>query len=573
MNCLHPLGGADVCAHCGFASNFAQESPLLPLRSLLLQGRYIVGRALDHSGDGITYTGWDNAQGKPVRLREFFPDALASRESDRLGVQAFPCFEQGFGTCRDAFRALWHKLEQMRGLSGLVPVLGVFEENNTVYAVQEAVEGSTLREYLLLRSVTGTLPAEGAQKLLAPLLPTLSALHGAGVLHLGISPSTVLVTPERKLCLTGFTIWQARTAGGGLRSELYPGYAASEQYGLSERQGPWTDVYAAAGLYYRVLVGSDPIDASLRIRNDRLMIPGKLAEQVPAYVINALTNALEIKVSERTENVEKFRAELNAAPDAVWANVQPQPLAPVLPAQDASPVPPQKTSGKIVLATVATTLGVCLLVGIVLALTVFRDVVSGWWPRSVTLPPQVPVTTDLQTGDFIVPDFMEASRGRTYTDILDTLPWKQQFKLETEFDWSATVATNEISAQSIPAGQRVPLGTVIKLTVSKGPELVRVPPYIDYLLGDVRGILEGAGLVIEVINEPNDGTHQEGQIIQGSIEEGSECERGKKLYLHVYAAPPTQPPETDPETEETPDIYAPQPEPTTARNLIPWWPF
>jgi hypothetical protein len=46
------------------------------------------------------------------------------------------------------------------------------------------------------------------------------------------------------------------------------------------------------------------------------MIPGKFAEIIPAYVINALENALQIHPEDRTEDVELLRDDLSASPTA-----------------------------------------------------------------------------------------------------------------------------------------------------------------------------------------------------------------------------------------------------------------
>ena len=88
-----------------------------------------------------------------------------------------------------------------------------------------------------------------------------------------------------------------------------------EQYAAPDaKQGPWTDIYSFAAVLYRALIGSTPIDAPSRVENDTLMIPAKFAEQLPAYVINSLINALQISPEDRTRTVEELRAELSASP-------------------------------------------------------------------------------------------------------------------------------------------------------------------------------------------------------------------------------------------------------------------
>ena len=69
-----------------------------------------------------------------------------------------------------------------------------------------------------------------------PVLSTLGTLHSAGIIHRGISPTTLIVGKNGKMRITGFSIWQARTARGDLTAQLFPGYAAIEQYGFEGQQ-------------------------------------------------------------------------------------------------------------------------------------------------------------------------------------------------------------------------------------------------------------------------------------------------------------------------------------------------
>jgi len=61
------------------------------------------------------------------------------------------------------------------------------------------------------------------------------------------------------------------------------------------------------------------MEAPQRANNDRLVIPAKVAENVPKYSMVALANALQFLPNERTSSLERFRDEFSAAPNVVTA--------------------------------------------------------------------------------------------------------------------------------------------------------------------------------------------------------------------------------------------------------------
>ena len=48
----------------------------------ILSDRYLVGQALDNSGDAAVYIGFDQVQKTPIVIREFLPDTLCEREEN-----------------------------------------------------------------------------------------------------------------------------------------------------------------------------------------------------------------------------------------------------------------------------------------------------------------------------------------------------------------------------------------------------------------------------------------------------------------------------------------------------------
>jgi len=558
MSCMKEIGSAKQCPHCGYYADAAQPAPYLTVRSVVAN-RYLIGKLLEHNGEGAGYIGWDLANRAPITIREFFPDAIAVRSPPHAAVTIMPGSERTYDDCLQSFLELWRKLARLRGLSALIGVIDIVEQNNTAYAISDYIEGISLREYLLLKSKTGSIPWDRARQLLMPVLSAVGILHSSGILHRGISPTTLLVGQDNKVWLSGFSISQARTARGDLSAQLYPGYAAIEQYGFEGQQGAWTDIYAFAGVLYRSLIGSDPIEATLRAANDRLMVPGQFAEQLPAYVIHALVNAMQIRPENRTRTVEQLRAELSASPAAavagetysqrtaaqraaVRAQTQQFPAVREREVPEKKAANPKKAQRLLALKAA----GICFGAGLLLILLVgilFRGPISErFFPaETTTMPP--PTVTSKQ---YEVPDW---TADTLYTSIVENPLWNEKFNIKVDFVFSDKVASGIIISQSLKPGTMVDQGGELILTVSKGKEMVELPNYRGYKLEDVKDDLIERGFKYKELPQENDGTHVPGTIIAMNLPsgDGKKYERGTSVDIQTWGPLPSGSDET---TEE-----------------------
>ena len=70
MGCMAQLNQPMLrCPHCGFeVSKYAKPDNALPLYEIL-NGKYLVGRAIGSGGFGITYIGWDFYQSRRVCVK------------------------------------------------------------------------------------------------------------------------------------------------------------------------------------------------------------------------------------------------------------------------------------------------------------------------------------------------------------------------------------------------------------------------------------------------------------------------------------------------------------------------
>lgn len=550
MSCMREIGDEKQCPYCGFHADSPQIAPYLPIRSTIAN-RYLVGKLIDYNGDGASYMGWDLSTKSAVVIREFMPDAIAARNLGKTEVLPLPGKEEVYYDCLQSFTELWRKLMRLTGLSALVEVFDIIEENNTAYAIEEYVDGITLREYLL-RTPTGYISWEKARPLFMPVLSTLGNLHTSGIIHRGISPTTLMIAPDGKLRITGFSINRVRSAKSELNPQLFAGYAAIEQYGFDGKQGPWTDIYAFAAVLYRALIGSDPIDATSRVTNDRLMIPGKFAEQLPAYVINGLINALQIYPEDRTRNVEQCRAELSAAPSAAvqWDD-NPTQMMP----RESSKVPnnfldgdedavseytPRKEKKKEWKTTLIVVLSIIL---IVVAIVIGIFAMSGSDEEETTTDPAVSADDE---GFVVVPEL----KGWLYTDRQTQLGALFNFSLKYEF--SEEFEEGQIISQYPESGEKVRKGSTISVVVSKGPKSIKLINVVGLQYNEAKTKLEEIGFKVIKASKPvdNDGSHAADTVYRMSPSNfDGEYDKGDEVMLEVWGEIVTV---TEPPVEDTP---------------------
>ncbi len=549
MSCMKDIGTEKQCPYCGFHADSKQIEPYLPIRTVL-GNRYLVGKLLEYNGDGATYMGLDLSTREPVNIREFFPEGIALRDHKTLNVYVAQGNEKIFGECLLSFTEMWRKLMRLSGLSALIKVKDILEGNGTCYAVTENIDGITLREYLLRNNV-GYISWEKARPLLMPVLSTLGTLHASGIIHRGISPSTLVVASDGKIRITGFSISQVRSARSELKCQLYNGYAAFEQYGFDGRQGTWTDIYGFGAVLYRTLIGTDPIDATERVTNDRLMVPGKFAEQLPAYVINGLVNALQILPEDRTRTVEELRAELSASPSAAaGSNID---FEPVVPVNVKKPVAQRivdeeddeedytynkREAAKKRHNRSSAVIAVC---AIIIVLAVAFLVL--WQTGVIKMDNSETTTAASETVE--VPNFV----GKPYSEIIDNTYNSKNFKFEKSEVYDSTVEEGYVISQSVDVNANVPIGTTIKLVVSKGKQSIVFPTsgIVGMKYDDARKLLTKLGFTVEKSVKLNTDNEIADTVQGASLEEGASYEKGTTVFLFVWGEPET----TEVTTEET----------------------
>ena len=463
MGCMSSLGSDSVCSVCGFDSSKYSEPNALPLRTILA-GRYLVGKVLSVTGEGFNYISFDTVAETVVKITEYFPQGLCERNQDTsLSVNGETSYEFNEGIMN--FIELHKTLAGLSEVSALYKILDIFEVNNTAYCVTEYLPGITLKEFLIRNG--GALSWEQIRPLYLPLVNAVRTLHESSVIHGGLSPETIMVGRDGRMRITDFLIPSARKAGGKISPQLYPGFAAVEQY-RGEELTPATDIYALGATLFRVLTGNPPPDSKQRLENDNMTFSRSVAEKVPRGVLVAMANALQLEAENRTKKVENFRSTLQSAESQVQSEDK---------GDGSKGGKASKNSNKkyVLIAAVATILILAIIAGIVYlaALGGDEDTESSSSEYISSYESYLTVSaSSTPEKQLSVPDFS----GKSLAELLANNEYAEWFDFKVvKKEYNNKVSRGKICAQSVKIGTSAKKGTVVEFTVSLGPEKITVP--------------------------------------------------------------------------------------------------
>ena len=566
----------DTCPYCGFKeSEYKRIGYHLAPHSILVD-TYIVGKTIGYGGFGVTYVGYNAILEKKVAIKEYLPGEFATRSPGETTVTAFTGDkEQAYYKGLEQFEREAKRLTRLKNKDGIVDIYDSFRANNTVYIVMECLEGETLKSMLKREK---KLSEKKATKIMVAVLTTLKEVHSQGIIHRDISPENIFITNSGEVKLIDFGA--ARNATTGLSKSLSvivkQGYAPPEQYFSKGNQGSWTDVYASAATYYKMLTGVTPEDSMERKAKDTLVPPSKLKVKLSKKQENALLNAMELNVKDRTATVDEFLKGIidnKAKVKRTKAKKEKVDL------------------GKLSLkAKLGIGLGVVAVVlAFVIGYQVVRDnMVSdqealaenqvyvpnvlnmtyeeaekmladsglkakfGSYTHTDYVPENTVVKQDIDPGELVdkgtevrllvssgganvyVADYV----GMSKNDVINNL---DELQLYAEFDEvESSIAKDCIVSQDIAVYESVGRGTVIKFQVSKGiagygANNTKVPEFIGLTLDEAKELAKESELYLKVVHKPYSDEIPLGQVINQNYNEGVEIGAGTVIQIEVSA--------------------------------------
>lgn len=301
-----------VCEDCQGWLEEAIQVGDLPVGADVSGGRYVIGHVLGRGTFGLTYLAWDPLLRRRVAIKEFLPSDIAGRAADGRTVQPHRQTHHGVMTyARDRFR------QEARVVSSIehpnvIRIFDFFPDNGTEYMVMEYHAGQTLATYM---DANGLIPESAGIGLMLIVLDALEEIHrpreGQSHIHRDLKPSNIYLAEVGASTVPKLLDFGAARAAVGERTQnltqvLTPGYAPFEQYHSKGRQGPWTDVYAAAATLYHMLTGVRPTPAGDRMQGEPTPSPVELSADISASVSTAIMTGMAMKRDDRPASANAF---------------------------------------------------------------------------------------------------------------------------------------------------------------------------------------------------------------------------------------------------------------------------
>lgn len=490
-----------VCPHCGYEYGTPPAEAFHITPGTVLEDRYIIGRALGFGGFGVTYLGYDRILQKRIAVKEYLPGEFSTRmpKQNTLTIYSGDKEEQ-FLQGKEKFIDEAKRLAKFQNVPEIIHIYDCFEANETAYIVMEYVDGESLKQKL---ERDGKMTVEQAFPIILDVLHGLEAVHKGGILHRDIAPDNIYITKDGRVKILDFGAarYATTTHSRSLTVLIKPGYAPEEQYRSRGDQGTWTDVYAVAATFYRMITGIVPEDALERAAKDHVKEPSKLGVKIGPNTEAALMNALNIKVEGRTPTAEAFEQELMA-----------QVVKRVIVKKQQIDIGKWPLWVKVLAGIAAVGIGGF---AVLMGTGVIQFNIATWnqasVPQGKTRVPNV-INEEMETA---------VERGE-----------KAQLSVQVyDKQYSNEIPENRVLSQTLKSGSMADINEVLGIVISAGIEKTYVPNVVGMDSEEAVQKLKDAGLVVSTKEEEYRAAP--GTIGWQSLEENLETETGTAIEVLI----------------------------------------
>lgn len=524
MGCMREIGENVICPSCGFDNSQGQHSPFLPYGTVL-HGRYIVGSVIETNGESSRYISFDKQTGDVVIVCEFLPMGLFERENDELNLRVRFENDDVFRKLMSDFISYFRTIAELKDFSAIIKIHNIFQENNTAYVIEENQDLIPFEEYV--ERSNGHLEWDIARPLFMPVISALEAMHRRGLGHYAISPKNMFVTAYGKIKIAGFATSNERKRGTALRSQLYSGCAAPEQYEENFPLDAITEIYGISATLFYALTGNLPAPAKERLKDSRLLMSTSTVKRLPPHVVTAIANGLQVKRENRITDFDDLRSQLSVSHTAQAIQEEISRTANMTVKRSDLDKKGGISHGAIgVIASVVTILVLGALGIFFISQNPFAGVFAGDPNQDTT------AASEKWTGETIA-NYV----GMTYEEAVEEAESKGNITIyrDTAESYSDQYAEGVIMEQSPKAGSELTAQGDISITVkiSKGLQMRELPAVKNKSVNTVAKLLANQGFVVNAEYQYNEDVDEGNVIAYKDYKKGDTLEDGSTVTIIV----------------------------------------
>lgn len=534
MGCMQEIGNNKICPECGFNNSEKQHAPFLPYGTVL-SNRYIVGSGIDTNGESTRYISFDKQTGDVVIICEFLPMGLFNREEGSTEIKINYENRLAYNKLKDEFISYYRILCELRDLSALMKVHNIFEENNTVYVVEENEDLIPFEEYV--ERSNGSLEWDIARPLFMPVISALEALHKRGVGHYAIAPKNIFITSSGKIKISGFATENERKRGTPLKSQLFSGAAAPEQYDDNFPLDDITDIYGFCSTLFYALTGHLPKSAPERRKDSRLLMSTTTVKRLPPHVVSALANGLQVERENRITDFDELRSQLSVAhtAKAIQEEISRTASMNLSKADKSQKGRNGMSHTSIVIISAAITV---LVLGIAGVFWLMQNPLAGVFGGNTS--ETVESTQSTEWTGATIPNYV----GMNYEDVMKQAEGDTKITVYRSYtdEYSDQYKEGTVMSQNPPAGSKVTQedGILISITVSKGPQMRELPKIEGLKLDEAASDIAEQGLLATAEYQYSNTVAEDRVIGYKSHQEGDTVEYGTNVTIIVSKGKETE---------------------------------
>ena len=525
MGCMQELNGSVICPNCHFDNSEVQSAPFLPFGTELA-GRYVTGTGLETNGESTRYIAFDKQTGDVVIVSEFLPIGLFSRDEGQTELKVNYDDRLAFNKLKDEFISYFRIISELKELSALTNIVDVFEENNTAYAIEEKEDLIPFEEYI--ERSNGHLDWDIARPLFMPVISALEALHKRGVGHYAVAPKNLFITASGKIRMAGYATENERKRGTALKSQLFSGAAAPEQYEDNFPLDDITDIYGLCSTLFYALTGHLPKSAVERLKDSRLLMSTSTVKSLPPHVVSALANGLQVQRENRITDFDELRSQLSVAHTAKAIQDEISRTASMNITKEQSRRNNGMSHASIVTISVAITV---LVLGIAGVFWVMQNPLAGLFSGNTDATAASTSSTEW-TGP-VVPNYV----GMKYEDVVKAAASDDSVVVYRDYNdaYSDKYADGVVMEQYPPAGSKVDQedGITVSVTVSLGAQMRELPAIQGNKIDEAAQSLADAGLLATAEYQYSDTVAENRVIGYKNHVAGDTLESGSNIIIIV----------------------------------------